>query len=101
MESTPLNPLIRNTHSSASFPMDKRTKQDPHAPAFIQALTQATQLIVSHTIKAEPANLARHTEPRSHLQLTSLSPVQTCYTPEPAAFEHVGKSRIVPFTVGD
>jgi hypothetical protein len=101
MESTPLNALIRNTDGSASFPMDKRTKPEPSAPAFMQALMQATQPIDPHTFKAEPANLARHTEPRSHLQLTSLNPVQTCYTPEPAAFEHVGKSRIVPFTVSD
>lgn len=101
MESTSLNRLNTNAASSASFPMDKRTKPAPNAPAFLQALTQATQPTISHTFKAEPANLARHTEPRAPLQLVSLNPVQTSYTPEPAAFEQVGKSRIVPFTAGE
>jgi hypothetical protein len=100
MESTPSTPIKTITSPGSSL-MDRRTKPDPDAPAFMQALMQATQPIDPHTFKAEPANLARHTEPRSHLQLTSLNPVQTCYTPEPAAFEHVGKSRIVPFTVSD
>lgn len=100
MESTPLNTPINTTANSASFLMDRQKKPEPHAPAFMQALAQANQAFVSHTLKAEPANLARPAEPRSHLQLTSLNPVQTHYVPEPAAFERIGESRLVPFTVG-
>ncbi len=100
MDSTPLNTLIKTTVSPASFVMDRQKKPEPHAPAFMQALAQANQAFVSHTLKAESANLARPAEPRSHLQLTSLNPVQTHYVPEPAAFERIGESRLVPFTVG-
>lgn len=100
MESTQLNTLIKTTASPASVVMDRQKKPEPHAAAFMQALAQATQPFVSHTLKAESANLARPAEPRSHLQLTSLNPVQTHYVPEPAAFERVGESRLVPFTVG-
>jgi hypothetical protein len=100
MESTPLNNTINKITSPASFLMDRRTKAEPHAPAFMQALARATQPHTSEILQSEPANLARPAEPRSHLQLTSLNPAQTHYVPEPAAFERVGKSRLVPFTTG-
>lgn len=100
MESTPLTTPLKTTANPASFVMDGQKKPEPHAPAFMQALAQATQPFVSQTLNAESANLARPAEPRSHLQLTSLNPVQTHYVPEPAAFERIGKSRLVPFTVG-
>lgn len=100
MESTPLTTALKTAANPASFVMDRQKKQEPHAPAFMQALAQATQPFVSHTLKAESANLARPAEPRSHLQLTSLNPMQTHYVPEPAAYERIGESRLVSFTVG-
>lgn len=96
MESTPSTPIKTITSPGSSL-MDRRTKPEPNAPAFMQALAQATQPFVSQTLKAEAANLAR---PRSPLQLISLNPVQTHYEPAPAAFERIGGSRLVPFTVG-
>ncbi|MEX6667312.1 hypothetical protein [Pseudomonas sp. W2-17] len=100
MESTPLTTPLKTTANPASFLMDRQKKQEPHAPTFLQALAQATQPFVSQTLNAESANLAKPAEPRSHLQLISLNPVQTHYVPEPAAFERIGESRLVPFTVG-
>ena len=100
MESTPSTPVKTITSPGSSL-MDRRTKPEPNAPAFMQALAQATQPFVSQTLKAEAANLARPSEPRSPLQLISLNPVQTHYEPAPAAFERIGGSRLVPFTVGE
>ena len=62
MESTPLNTPLKTTANYASFLMDRNKKPEPHAPAFMQVLMQATQPFVSQTLKAEPAHLARPAE---------------------------------------
>lgn len=100
MESTPLTTPLKTTANPASFVMDRQKKPEPHAPAFMQAPAQTTQPFVSQTLNAESSNLAKPAQPRSHLQLTTLNPVQTHYVPEPAAVERIGESRLVPFTVG-
>lgn len=63
MESTPLTTPLKTTANPASFVMDRQKKPEPHAPAFMQALAQATQPFVSQTLNAESANLARPAEP--------------------------------------
>lgn len=96
METSRLNPA---NHTQPSL-LPQKAKRDPNAPAFMQALADAVKTATSNTSPAEPATLARPLKPRSHLNLVSLNPVQTHYTPEAAALEKIGSSRIVPFTVG-
>ncbi|WP_296179378.1 hypothetical protein [Pseudomonas sp. UBA1879] len=96
METRHLNPA---NHTKPSL-LPQKPKRDLNAPAFMQALTDAVKTVTSKTSPAEPATLAPPVRPRSHLNLISLNPIQTHYTPEAAALEKVGSSRIVPFTVG-
>jgi hypothetical protein len=96
METSRLNP---SNHTQPSL-LPQKNKRDPNAPAFMQALADAVKTATSKTLPAEPASLASLVKPRSHLNLVSLNPVQTHYTPEAAALEMIRSSRIVPFTVG-
>jgi len=80
--------------------LKQKSKPEPNAPKFMQALAEAVETATSKTLKAEPANLARQVKPRCHLDLVSLNPVQTSYIPEAAALESVGSSRILSMTVG-
>jgi hypothetical protein len=96
MESNRINP----SNVPASTLLKPKSKPEPNAPKFLQALADAVENPPSRTLKAEPANLSRLVRPRSHLELVSLNPVQTSYIPEAAVLEKVGKSRIVPFVTG-
>lgn len=98
----PIRATASNQNSSlpASSLLPQKPKTDPNAPTFMQALAEAVETVVSKTLPAEPATLARQVKPRSHLDLVSLNPVQTHYIPEAAALEKIGKSRMLPFSVG-
>jgi len=91
---------VNASNPPVSALLKTKPKPEPNAPKFMQALAEAVETATSQTLKAEPANLARQVKPRCHLNLVSLNPVHTHYTPEAAALERVGKSRILPFTVG-
>ncbi|MFK3969877.1 hypothetical protein ACI2KS_04025 [Pseudomonas sp. NPDC087358] len=99
MESSRINASNQNDALRSSALLAKRPKSEPNAPKFMQVLAEAVETTTSKTIKAELANLARLVKPRSHMQLTSLNPVQTSYTPEAAALERIGKWRILPFSI--
>jgi hypothetical protein len=66
----------------------------------MQALAEAVETVTSKTLPSESGTLSRLVKPRSHLDLVSLTPVQTSYVPASAALEKVGSSRLVPFVAG-
>lgn len=90
---------VNASNPPVSALLKTKPKPEPNAPRFMQTLAEAVDTVTSKALKAEPANLAKQVKPRCHLNLVSLNPVQTHYTPEAAALERVGKSRILPFTV--
>jgi len=100
METNRINAATPNTSLPISTLLPQKPKTEPNAPKFLQALAEAVDAVTSKTVSAEPAVISRHLRPRSHLDLVSLNPVQTRYVPEAAALESVGKSRILPSTVG-
>lgn len=77
--------------------LPQKSRPEPNAPKFMQALAQEIETTISKTLAAEPATLARQVRPRSHLDLVSLNPLQTYYVPEASALERVGESRMLPF----
>lgn len=62
--------------------LPQKSRPEPNAPKFMQALAQEIESTTSKTLAAEPATLARQVKPRSHLDLVSLNPLQTYYVPE-------------------
>jgi len=97
MESNRVNP----SNPPTSTLLKQKPKHEPNAPKFMQALADAVEKVSSRTFQPEPASLSRQVKPRSHLELVSLNPVQTSYTPQAAALEKIGQSRIVPFVTGN
>jgi hypothetical protein len=78
-------------------------KVDPRSTKFMQAQAEALETakhVDKKIVTPEPAAIARLVSPRSSMELRSLNPVETIYSPKPAAFEKIGKSRLVPFAVG-
>lgn len=89
----------RKSSTAEPLPVASLKAPDTQTQSFAQVLEQATS---SQTItKPEPATLASLTKPRSHLKLTSLNPVIESYTPQPAAMERIGNSRILPFSLNN
>jgi hypothetical protein len=99
MESNRITAPNQSNALHASALLAKKPKPEPNAPKFMQALAEAVDTAKSKTTTAEPANLAPLVKPRSPMQLISLNPVQTHYTPEAAALERIGTSRILPFAI--
>jgi hypothetical protein len=67
------------------------------AAQFSEIFKQVTKPKPAEQLKPAPATLARHTPPRSHLELKSLNPVDETHKPQAAAMERVGNSRELPF----
>lgn len=89
----------RTSDTAAPLPAAPLKAPESQTRSFAQLLKQAT---TSPTlIKPEPATLVSLTKPRSHLKLTSLNPVIESYTPQAAALERVGNSRILPFSLSN
>ena len=84
-------------------PAHLERKVDPRSTKFIQALGEAVET-AKHANKSivtpQPAALTRLVSPRSSMELRSLNPVETIYSPKAAALEKIGKSRLVPFAMG-
>ena len=87
-------------HSAPTSLLPQKSRLLPHTPPFLQALADAVQNTASDQYTAQPACLGSLPKQRSHLDLTSLNPVQPHYTPEPAALERIGTSRISQVVLG-
>lgn len=100
MEMNRASAVNPKTEAPTSALLSQKTKAEPNAPKFIQALAEAVEAVTSKTIPSESAIPARQTKPRSHLDLVSLNPIQTSFIPQAAALERVGNSRVLPFALG-
>ena len=91
-----------NTQSVQNPPAYLQRKVEPRSTKFMQALAETldTAKQDKQTVAPQPAALTRLVSPRSLMELRSLNPVETIYSPKAAALEKIGKSRLVPFAMG-
>lgn len=90
---------INNNIAAKTQPLKTQKASAAQAPQFAEIFKQAIKPKPTEQLKPAPATLARHTPPRSHLELTSLNPVGETHKPQAAAMERVGNSRVLPFVL--
>jgi hypothetical protein len=92
-----------NTQSVQNPPAYLQRKVEPRSTKFMEALAETldtAKQVDKKTVAPQSAALTRLVSPRSSMELRSLNPVETIYSPKAAALEKIGKSRLVPFAVG-
>lgn len=78
-------------------------KVDPRSKKFMQALAETldkAKQVDKKTLTPKSAALTQLTNPRSSMELRSLNPVETIYSPKAAALEKISNSRLLSFAVG-
>jgi hypothetical protein len=90
---------INNNIAAKTQPLKTQKASAAQASQFAEIFKQAIKPKPTEQLKPAPATLARHTPPRSHLELTSLNPVGETHKPQAAAMERVGNSRVLPFVL--